>query len=240
MEKLKFSQGNAKLGKRIFTVSLPAGYACPFAHNCLSKANIATGKIEDGPNTTFRCFSASQEVVYKNTQKQRWYNFELLRKLDKEGMVNLIQNSLPINAKVIRLHVSGDFFSPNYFISWLEIAKQNPDMLFYAYTKSLKYWIDNIDKIPSNMKLTASKGGKNDNLISEYNLKFAQVVYSEQEAKDLGFEIDHDDSHAYGSDKSFALIIHGTQPKGSIAGKQKAQLAKEGFTGYNKNNKVVA
>ena len=52
-------------------------------------------------------------------------------------------------------------------------------------------------------------------MITTYNLKEAIVVYSEQEAYDLGLEIDHDDTHAIKNDgKSFALLIHGTQPKG--------------------------
>jgi len=45
-------------------------------------------------------------------------------------------------------------------------------------------------------------------------------VFSEAEAVDLGLFIDHDDSHAANPtwrDESFALLIHGTQPKGTEA-----------------------
>jgi hypothetical protein len=82
--------------------------------------------------------------------------------------------------------------------------------------------------------LNASKGGKLDNMIDQYNLKYAEVVYSEQEAKEKGLEIDHDDSHAYDFNHSFALLIHGTQPKGSKAAAAKSLLAKQGWTGYKK------
>jgi hypothetical protein len=54
-------------------------------------------------------------------------------------------------------------------------------------------------------------------LIARHGLKSARVVYSHAEAEALGLEIDHDDSHAYASDASFALLIHGTQPKGTKA-----------------------
>ena len=47
--------------------------------------------------------------------------------------------------------------------------------------------------------------------------KEALVVYSEQEAIDKGLEIDHDDTHAAFGKENFALLIHGTQPKGSAA-----------------------
>ena len=48
-------------------------------------------------------------------------------------------------------------------------------------------------------------------------LREAVVVFSEEEAQELGLEIDTDDTHAasYGGD--FALLIHGTQPKGTEA-----------------------
>jgi hypothetical protein len=85
------------------------------------------------------------------------------------------------------------------------------------------------------MKLNASLGGKQDGLVSMYNLKYVEVCYSEAEAGDKGLEIDHDDSHAYAHDEPFALLIHGTQPKGSKAAKAKSLLAKEGWTGYRKD-----
>ena len=46
------------------------------------------------------------------------------------------------------------------------------------------------------------------------------VVFSEAEAKEKGLEIDHDDSHAAVPEwrhNSFALLVHGVQPKGSKA-----------------------
>jgi len=54
------------------------------------------------------------------------------------------------------------------------------------------------------------------------------VVFSEEEAAKLGLEIDHDDSHAYKGDKSFALLLHGTQPKGTMAAKAKNKLVTAG------------
>ena len=71
--------------------------------------------------------------------------------------------------------------------------------------------------IPSNFKLNASKGGKFDSLIDKHKLKYAEVVFSEQEAIDKNLDIDHDDTHAFLQDKPFALLLHGVQPKGSKA-----------------------
>jgi hypothetical protein len=214
---LKFQQGNAKLGKNIFTFSLPAGHSCPFANDCLSKADKLTGKLTDGPNTQFRCFAASAEAVYPNVRIARWHNFDLLKKLSTMEATNLILQSLPKKANIVRIHVSGDFFNESYFLAWLQVAKLRPNVLFYAYTKSLVYWVNYIKEIPSNLVLNASEGGKLDAQILEHGLKFAKVVYSPEEAEKLGLSIDHTDEAAYKTKESFALLIHGQQPKGSKA-----------------------
>jgi hypothetical protein len=64
-------------------------------------------------------------------------------------------------------------------------------------------------------------------------------VFSHEEAKTKGLEIDHDDSHAYKSGKPFALLIHGTQPAGSIAAKMLSALRKIGWTGYSRKVAVA-
>ena len=217
MQLLKFQQGNAKLGKNIFTFSLPAGHACPFANECLSKADKLTGKLTDGPNTQFRCFAASAEAVYPNVRIARWHNFDLLKKLNSNESKDLILASLPKKANIVRIHVSGDFFNEAYFLAWLQVAKARPEVLFYAYTKSLIYWVNYIKEIPGNLVLNASEGGKLDAQISEHGLKFAKVVYSPEQAQELGLLIDQKDEAAYKTKESFALLIHGQQPKGSKA-----------------------
>jgi hypothetical protein len=177
---LKFSpmRHNAKLAELIrrenlprgsgFTFSLPSGFSCPLAELCLSKADRRSGKIKDGPATQFRCFSASQESLYPSVRAQRWHNLDQLKKAKTaERMTSLIDLSLPTKARLVRVHVGGDFFSQTYFDAWLAIARRRPQVQFYAYTKNLPLWINRIAEIPSNFVLTASYGGKRDNLIAE-------------------------------------------------------------------------
>jgi len=235
MKQLKFGKGNAKLSKDIYTFSLPAGHSCPFAHDCKTSADRKTGKITDGKDQVFRCFAASAEAVYPSTRAARWYNYDLLRDLkSKKAMVDLIQSSLPEKAMKFRVHVSGDFFNQTYFDAWMDVARANPKKTFYAYTKSLVYWIKRIDDIPDNFELTSSMGGKKDTLIEAHHLKYAQVVFDEGEAKVLGMEIDHDDSHAYGKSGSFALLLHGGQAAGTKASVALSALKKKGIGGYSK------
>ncbi len=236
---LKFSKANAKTqalkndseladyladNRKIYSLDLLSGYSCPYAERCLSKAVAQPDgkrKIKDGKKTEFRCFSASQEVQYTNVYNSRKHNFDLLRNLHFEDMVELINGSLPKNAGIVRIHVAGDFFSRQYLDAWYIVALRNPKILFYAYTKSLRFWLA-INEFPilHNFVLTASYGGRDDHIIDQFNLRSTKVVFSEAKAAELGLEIDHDDSHAAKPslrDNSFALLIHGTQPAGSEA-----------------------
>ena len=219
-----------RLGVTLKTFTLPAGYTCPGAKDCLSRADRITGKIKDGPDTEFRCFAASAEAVYPSLRNMVWYNFELIKKALKQGVwqcADLIQNSLPKKFDVVRVHVGGDYFSEKYLQAWIEVAKWNPDKVFYSYSKSLHFMKKYA--LPENLILTASRGGKYDELIDLHGWKEATVVYSEAEAAVLDLEIDHDDSHAAFGKENFALLLHGVQPKGSVAGealKQIKRLAK--------------
>jgi hypothetical protein len=227
METIKFTIGNAKLGNHIAIFSLPAGYSCPMADKCLAFANVKTGKITDGKQAIFRCYAAMSEALFPNVRKLRWQNFNALQGKKKSEMIKIILNSLP-KQQYVRIHQSGDFFSQVYFDSWIEIAKMNPDQIFYAYTKCLGFWVKRLNEIPDNLRLVASKGGKQDALIEKYKLRYVQVVYSEQEAQDLGLPIDHDDSHAYKYNMNFSLLIHSIQKAGSMAAKAKSALKGKG------------
>ena len=245
---LTFSQANAKLvamakrlAKRIKAFTLPSGWTCPAAKDCLSKADRETGKITDGPDTIFRCFSASSEAQYKNTRNMVWRNFDAIRtsKGDDLELADLLQSQLPKAFDILRIHVGGDFFSQKYFDAWLEVARRMPEKHFYAYTKSLNFWLKRVDEIPPNFALTASRGGKYDDLIVEYGLKCAEVVYDEAEAEAQGLEIDHDDYHAAFGKENFALLIHGTQPKGSMASQAVQELKRKGWNGYSKRQELA-
>ena len=248
---LKYSPANAKIQalqaipslqpflenkRKVYSFDLLSGHSCPFAQDCLSKVVVGdSGKrsILDGKWAQFRCFSASQEVVYSNTYALRKGNFDLLRTLDRRQIAEALQDAMPSNLGICRLHVGGDLFRSPYLQGWLDVAAANPDRLYYAYTKSLRYWVANRKRIEStpNVVLTASYGGRDDALIDEHGLRSVRVVYTEKEASDQGLPLDHDDSHAADPtqrDQSFALLIHGVQPRGSAAAAAKQALKGKG------------
>ena len=245
-ELAKFLAGKVgRKTKKVYSFDLLSGYSCPFAKDCLSKVVLIDGKrkIKDGPEMKFRCFSASQEVQYDDVYENRNNNFQELRNMDEFEMTCAIQEVMPDDLGICRIHVAGDFFNQKYFNAWVSIARNNPDKLFYAYTKSLPFWMKRRNDIPENMVLTSSRGGRRDDLIDSENLKEAVVVFSEAQAENLGFDIDHDDSHAArpeSKNQSFALMIHGTQASGSDASKALQLLRKNNVKhSYNRKTNPV-
>ena len=257
---LKFSDANNKLkalydvpalwdwvagNRRVYSLDLLSGWSCPSAYECLSKVH-ETGeiskagnprvKLQDGENTLFRCFSASQEALLPTVYRRRKHNYDTLRGLHLNDMIHRLNTDLPEDTGILRWHVGGDFFNSDYFFAAINVAMMNPDVLFYAYTKSLRYWLKyrGYTEQLNNFVLTASRGGRDDSLIESEMLRESVVVFSEAEAAEKGLEIDHDDSHAAVPSwrcNDFALLIHGVQPAGTPAARALSALKGKGSYG---------
>jgi len=248
MDLLTFSKGNAKLGKQTLIFSLPAGRTCPGAMYCKAFAVVDdNGKrtIQDTKDTQFRCFAASSEVQYDAVYHSRAENLQRIVASLSAGVdqcVDLLDRSIQTHrrkqTKLVRIHESGDFFSLAYLQAWIKVAERNPDLKFYCYSKSLNLFLD--VALPSNFYMTASYGGKHDDLINQgYFKRYSKVFMYEDQANNEGLEVDHDDSHCFG-DSPFALLVHGTQPKGSLWGKAIVQRRKlQQFSGYNSKQKIA-
>ena len=232
MMSLKFSSANTKLLKipkyikksgKSYSLDLLAGKSCPGAKQCkcsVVQQNNKYYSIKDGKDCKFRCFSASLEALYSKVYQRHLSNYLAIKNAKtKKKISKLIQENIPKNATVIRYHSSGDFFTQSYFDAAIEVAINNPEIIFYAYTKSLLFWTKRLNDIPNNLILTASYGGKYDNLIEKYNLRSATVVFSKNEAKKLNLKIDKNDSKAAQNGISFALLLHGIQPAKTKASK---------------------
>ena len=254
MNLFKFSTGNAKLGKRLI-FSLPAGHTCPGAGLCRTYANRENGTITDKPmggsdSLEFRCFAAMAETR-PNVRNARWHNWDVMQtalKQDGDPALNVYSvlmaslDAQPV-LDLVRVHESGDYKTLEYMKGWMLTAAARPHQKFYSYTKSLPSWLALHDQIPSNFYLTASCGGLFDHMIAEYPdvfRRYAKVTYSQSEADSLGLAVDHDDSHCF-EDAPFALLVHGSQRKGSAASKAIQTRKRLGeFVGYNKSKALVS
>jgi len=222
MDTLKFSTGNSKINKlalylglakkSVVSFDLPAGYTCPMADKCKAYANPITHKLVDGKKSVFRCYAASLEVAFTCSRNLRWHNYNLLKNKSVAEMVMLIEKSMPNWIKVVRIHSSGDFFSLDYFKAWVIVAKNHPEINFFGYTKLLPYV--NYAK-SDNFHLVYSFGGKLDNMVT--NEPVAYVVNTINDAVKQGLQVScqsnpSDDYDYIMNNRSFALVLHGTQP----------------------------
>jgi hypothetical protein len=180
----------------VYEWNLPTGWTCPQAHECLVRVDMKTGKADNLSNA-YRCYAASAER-YPTARLSRWRNLMDARKLEIPP--------LPEQAHAVRIHASGDFFSQRYFDAWLAFIRQYPATDFWAFTKSVQFWANRLGDLPPNLVMTASLGGKQDHLVPHYDLRYAQVVASQEEADELGLQIDTNDDLARKRGPSFALL----------------------------------
>ena len=179
----------------VYEWNLPAGHTCPFAKECKVLVDQETGKYTREGAGSFRCYASSAER-FPAVRKHRWSNYNFIL----SGGVPVI----PDKCKHVRIHASGDFFSQDYFNTWIQICKDNLDIEFWAFTKSIRFWVDRLSYIPFNLTLTASYGGADDALIKKYNLKNTRVFQSREEAGDL--PINTNDDYARIKQINFALL----------------------------------
>ena len=166
-------------GYRVVSFNTPAGgykykgveyLTCPFAGRCLPIYYARSGPYRWDSAKIPRI--ANHQIlmnVERHGRKQDRWTFNSISE-GLEAVVSLLLDSidnLPKSVGVIRIHDSGDFFSYWYMQAWFMVAAARPDILFYAYTKSinlLKVARKNLSQ-PENLRITQSFGGKQDHLI---------------------------------------------------------------------------
>lgn len=236
-----FGAGNSKLPDSTLTFALPSGHTCPGALTCLAMADRHSGRISDGPQQQFRCYEASIEALRPNVRARRWHNFELLRGWSAEITAELLLAGISAarTHKVthVRWFTGGDLFSVALLHGILMVCEQTPELIHYFYTKNLPLLAPRgtLIPLPSNLRVTASWGGRYDKLIEQGVFpRSARVVHSREEAAALALPIDTTDELAWQERPvHFCHLSHGMQPAGSQASNAIARRRRAGdFTGY--------
>lgn len=112
------SLGNWKLGKSIFSWSLPAYKTCPGASDvCVAICYAMRGRF-------------TAEYVQRS-QSRNWRRSRSARFVER-----MLTSLAKYHAKIVRVHASGDFYSADYVRAWIRIAKRRPQTIFFAYTRS--------------------------------------------------------------------------------------------------------
>lgn len=213
---MKWLTQNAKMKRsssdyEIFNWGIPAfrsetGIAtCPNAKHCVSG-----------------CYARSGTYRFKNVASKFEARLQLALSSDFETvMQSEIDHAKRLTSKrgkkqcLIRIHDSGDWFNLDYTLTWFRLIRQNPDVVFYSYTKQIEMFKDlsqHENGIPSNLIMIFSYGGKQDHLIDPKQDRHSKVFENETELFESGYaNASHNDLIAIGSNRNIGLVYHGSK-----------------------------
>tara|TARA_Y100001938_G_scaffold127551_1_gene180521 strand:- start:1021 stop:1728 length:708 start_codon:yes stop_codon:yes gene_type:complete len=127
---------NSKLGKNIYAFDLPAVVSCPDYKECFKT-----------------CYANKGTYIWKAAKQSNTFNYAIAIH-DIEYLQNeLIKEITKKKIKTIRIHSSGDFFSKEYFLMWVNIANRFTDLKIFTYSKAPQ--IKNFT-LPSNFNIINS------------------------------------------------------------------------------------
>ena len=143
------------------------------------------------------CYAKNGTYNFSNVKKSHIEKLELVlnNRAEWKRLINEeLSNKKYIN-KYIRIHDAGDFFSMDYALDWIEIAINNKQCTFYAYTKEVSMFKK--ITLPENFIIIYSFGGKEDNLIDKNKDRHSDVFSNYEEMILAGYnDIAEDDKQS--------------------------------------------
>ncbi len=121
---------NGKQAAMANTFGLPAGkeFSCPGATSICESV----------------CYAGKLEKLFKGVKTNLLHNWELLKDADLQTMYSLISDMISEfktecvkkNAPMLfHIHWDGDFFNEDYTHAWKLVIEEQPDIIFWVYTR---------------------------------------------------------------------------------------------------------
>lgn len=159
---------------RVATVDLLSGWTCPAADLCHSRVHNDNGHRTIEDLGKFRCYATKSEVQYEEVYNLHSRNFEISK--DDRFSLALCYIIRKKRKNLVRFHSAGDFYGFSYFQKWIQVAKWNPSVVFFGYTKQATFYHWYLSHPVDNMRLVYSMGGKHDAYALKHNLPSCTVV----------------------------------------------------------------
>jgi len=193
----KLKKTSKKLGLRVFNFGIPAyksasgKLTCPMADACVKF-----------------CYAKKGAYIWSNVQPA----FEKRYQLSKtDDFINAMNTEiLKKKPDYVRVHDSGDYYSPKYLKKWIQIANDNPDVKFYSYTNM----VDMILKtsLPDNYDIIFSDSGKQKHLIDKRKHRHTKIFDSSKDLVNEGYtdasSIDLNATKWFNPTNKVGLIFH--------------------------------
>ena len=164
VNRISISKGNQKMGA-VSSFSLPAITTCRPDAPCFKD-----------------CYAVKMERLYKNVKNAYWNNFRLLQEDPDSVFLQLKAHIMTV--RFFRFHVSGDFYSYEYFVRVMDLARECNWCKFLAFTKRYEFanrYCDEGNEIPENFSLIFSAWGPDWTFPNPYNFPVSQVVFKGDE-----------------------------------------------------------
>ena len=184
-----------KSGMRVFNFTLPAIDTCPNLGAC------ARG-----------CYAMQGAYRWSNVYAKHKSNHDAT--FSPEFIGNIVQEVRAKRVNIVRIHDAGVFYTREYASKWISIAEACPDIEFYAYTKMVQLFKEELFDLPHNMTIIYSYGGKQDAMIDPSTDRHSQVFKHIDDLKLAGYvDASSDDSKALTPNKRVGLVYHGAKSK---------------------------
>lgn len=194
----KLKKTSKKFGKRVFNFGIPAfadpesgKRTCPFAGSC--------AKI---------CYARKGAYAWGNVKPAYIARYNATKQDDfVDVMTKEIQRK---RVEFMRVHDSGDYYSRAYIAKWIEIARRNPNVKFYSYTKSIPLFKE-VD-LPDNYDIIYSEGSTVDHLIDTTTDRHSRIFDSAESLSSAGYadasEYDLYATKWFNENNKVGLVIH--------------------------------
>ncbi len=168
----KLKKTSKALNLRVFNFGIPAyksasgKLTCPMADACVKF-----------------CYAKKGAYIWSNVQPAFEKRYQL-SKTDEfvDAMNTEIRKKKP---DYVRVHDSGDYYSPKYLKKWIQIANDNPDVKFYSYTNMVDMMLKT--SLPDNYDIIFSDSGKQKHLIDRRKHRHTKIFDSAEDLINEGY-----------------------------------------------------
>lgn len=159
-----------------------------------------------------QCFGKQGRYRFPCLKEKLLRNYEASK---QDDFVKRMVAEIYLNGcDTFRIHTVGDFYIGEYIDKWIAICYQLPDVQFYAYTKTIPPFVSgNYTKLPPNLRIIFSYGGKYDHLIPA-DAPHCHIFRTKRELIKAGYKYANDsDLVALKYDK-IGIVYHGKKSGG--------------------------
>lgn len=137
--------GNSKTGKNVINLNFPIEYTCKHTCECYTEK---------------ACYAESGCYLYSDNQASYSENFNFFCAVDSETFCKAVQMAIEkMGFKLFRYFTCGDIVNYRFFECMVTIAKENPSVRFWSYTKKYEIvnrWLDENGTLPENLTIIFS------------------------------------------------------------------------------------